>query len=111
MLHFSADVSRQRSWRSIFTSLEDKLGLWILDVAKPGVVRCFQIRDPAVGVETTLETASSQADAHNSIALVRIDIQSRPFFSCSLLGCGDSAGTVVGGPPALKPPALNEGAR
>ena len=76
MLHFSADVSRQRSRRSIFTSLENKLCLWVLDIAKPGVVRCFQIRDAPIGVKATLEIAVPQADSHNPIALASIDIQS-----------------------------------
>jgi hypothetical protein len=79
-LNFSIDVSCQRSWRSIFTSLENKLCLRLLDVAKSHVVRCFQIGEPAADVEATLEMAAPEADAHNSIALVRIHIQSHPIF-------------------------------
>src|ERR1700738_943380 len=79
MLHFSVGVGRQRSWRRIFTGLENKFCLWFLNVAKTGVVRRFQVENPAVGVEATLKVAARQADAHYSIAVVRIDIQSCPF--------------------------------
>jgi len=59
MLHFSADVGRQRRWRSIFAGLENKLCLWFLNVTKTGVVRCFQVRKPAVGVEATLKITTA----------------------------------------------------
>src|SRR6266849_9438445 len=114
MLHFSVGVGRQRSWRPIFAGLENKLCQWFLDVAKTGVVRRFQVENPAVGVEATLKVAAHQADAHNSIVVVRIDVQSCPFpqllaawlWRCRLDGGRRSGGAErgdevdVGDPPS-----------
>ena len=80
MLQLAVGVGGQRCRRAVFTAAENQLRLRLPHIAKALVSGGLQAESPAIGLETALELAIPETNAHHPIPLLGFDIQSRPFF-------------------------------